>query len=188
MNYLLLAVQITLSVVLLLAATGKALRSEEFAAALRLSRLPAALIAPVSVGVPTLELGLAFALVFSTPRSLLFAMGMTVALLGVFTAWMGWVLTRRLHLRCGCFGTGSAEIGPYSIVRNGLLLLIAIGGLVLASRTPSSLPGPSVPLAITVTALGMGFVLLLAARAGLPGLFLTQERIEARRADAQRMA
>ena len=61
-SWLLLALQVILSVVLLIAATEKMLRAEEFFAALRLSHLPAGAIAPLGIAVPVLELTLALAL------------------------------------------------------------------------------------------------------------------------------
>ncbi len=62
LSWLLLALQVILSAVLLVAATEKTLRAEEFFAALRLSHLPAGSIAPIGVAVPALELTLALAL------------------------------------------------------------------------------------------------------------------------------
>ena len=56
MSWLLLALQGILSAVLLVAATEKTLRAEEFFAALRFSHLPAGSIAPIGVAVPALEL------------------------------------------------------------------------------------------------------------------------------------
>ncbi len=73
----------------------------------------------------------------------------------------------------------------YSIVRNGVLLLIAISGVVLAVRAHSPLPQPSASLVLVVTALGMSFVLLLALQAGRAGLILTLDQLEAHRANAQ---
>ena len=58
-SWLPLALQVILSAVLLVAATEKTLRAEDFFAALRLSHLPAGAIAPIGVAVPTLELTLA---------------------------------------------------------------------------------------------------------------------------------
>ena len=60
-SWLLVALQVILSVAFLVAATEKALRSEEFFAALRLSHLPAGSVAPIGVAVPALELMLALA-------------------------------------------------------------------------------------------------------------------------------
>ncbi len=62
MSWLLLAPQVILSAVLLVAATEKTLRSEEFFAALRLSHLPAGSVAPIGAAVPLVELMLALAL------------------------------------------------------------------------------------------------------------------------------
>lgn len=188
MSYLLLAVQLALGAVLLLAATGKVLHSEEFLAALRLSYLPAVLVRALGVGVPMLEYCLSVALLVSTPRTLQMALGTTVALLTIFTAWMVWVVGRQLHLQCGCFGTGGVAVGLYTIARNGLLLLIAISGLVLARQTRSPLPSPSGWLTITVMAVGMGFVLLHAFWVTRPGLILTLRQLELRLADSQREA
>ena len=179
MSWLLLALQLTLGSVLLAAAVGKALRSEEFLAALRLSHLPSGAVGPIGLAVPLIELGLAVALLLATPGSLHIAFGTTLVVLGAFTAWMAWVRARRLRVRCGCFGTGGAEVGGRTIGRNALLLLLALVGLVLAGRTESPLPGPSLPMAVAVTSMGMCFALLLALRAALPGLALTLERVEA---------
>ena len=135
MSWLLLALQVILSAVLLVAATEKMLRSEEFFAALRLSHLPAGSIAPIGVAVPALELTLALALLLAPARWLPLAFGAAALVLGAFTAWMGWVRARRLRVRCGCFGPGGGHVGPRTIARNLLLLALALGGLVLAGQT-----------------------------------------------------
>jgi hypothetical protein len=93
-------------------------------------------------------------------------------LIAAFTVWMGWVYRQGLRLRCGCFGTGSAEIGPRSVGRNLILLGLAVGGAVLAERTNSLLPGPSLSLVVTVTAVGLGVALLDALRTVGPELVL----------------
>ncbi len=178
MSWLLLAVQLILSVVFLLAATGKVLRSEEFAAALRLSHLPPTLVAPLRAAVPVVELGLALALVLGTPESLPVALAITVVLLGAFTAWMIWVRSRRLRVRCGCFGTGSAEVGRRTIARNLLLTLLALLGLALAARATSPLPGPSLPMAVLVSSVGLIVALLLALRTALPSLAMKLDQLE----------
>lgn len=185
MAWMLLVLQLCLSGVLLIAATGKMLRPEEFLGALRLSHLPAALVRPLGAGVPAVEYGLAFALLVGTTVTRRIALGATAVLFAIFTGWLVWVLMRRLHIRCGCFGIEDSEIGRHSIARNSLLLAVAIGGFVLASTTTSPLPQPSAPLAITVAATGMGCVLLLVLRAALPGLLLTLGQNEAQRSGAQ---
>src|SRR5918994_880476 len=107
LSWLLLALQVILSAVLLVAATEKTLRAEEFFAALRLSHLPTGSIAPIGVAVPALELTLALALLLAPMRWLALGFGVAALVLGAFTAWMGWVRARRLRVRCGCFGPGS---------------------------------------------------------------------------------
>src|SRR5215204_6063779 len=104
LSWLLLALQVILSVVLLVAATEKILRSQEFFAALRLSHLPAGAIAPLGIAVPALELILALALLLAPVQWLPLAFGVAALLFGAFTAWMAWVRARRLRVRCGCFG------------------------------------------------------------------------------------
>jgi hypothetical protein len=58
-----------------------------------------------------------------------------------------------------------------------VLLGLALGGLALAWRTSSPLPGPSLWLVITVTAAGLCAALLVALRAALPGLVLTLDLV-----------
>ena len=178
MSWLLLALQVILSAVFLVAATEKTLRSEEFFAALRLSRLPAGSIAPVGVAMPVLELMLALALLLAPARWLPLAFVATALILGAFTAWMGWVRARRLRVRCGCFGPGGGLVGPGTIGRNLLLLAVALGGLVLAGQTRTPLPGPSLPMAVTVTSLGACLALLIALRAAWPHLILNFEHLQ----------
>ncbi len=178
MSWLLLALQAILSAVLLVAATEKTLRSEEFFAALRLSHLPAGAVAPIGVAVPALELTLALALLLAPARWLPVAFVATALVLGAFTAWMGWVRARRLRVRCGCFGPGAGHVGPRTIGRNLLLLALALGGLVLAGQTRTPLPGPSLAMVVTVTSLGVCLALLLALRAARPHLIFSFERYE----------
>lgn len=182
MSWLLLALQVILSAVLLVAATEKSLHSEEFFVALRLSHLPAGAIAPIGVAVPALELALALALLLAPARWLPLAFAAAALMLAAFTAWMGWVRARRLRVRCGCFGPGGGQVGPGAIGRNLLLLGLALGGLALAGRTPTLLPGPSLAMAVTVTSLGLCLALLLALRAAWPTLILSFGRYQARRA------
>jgi hypothetical protein len=180
LSWLLLALQVILSVVLLVAATEKILRSEEFFAALRLSHLPAGSIAPIGVSVPALELTLALGLLLAPARWLPLAFGASALVLGAFTAWMGWVRARRLRVHCGCFSPGGGHVGPRTIARNLLLLALALGGLMLAGQTRSPLPGPSLAMAVTVTSLGVCLALLLALRTVWPHLILSFEQYQAR--------
>ncbi len=182
--WLLLALQVILSVTLLVAATEKMLRAEEFFAALRLSHLPAGAIVPIGVAVPALELMLALALLLAPVPWQPLAFAAAAVTLGAFTAWMSWVRARRLRLRCGCFGPGGGQIGPRTIGRNLLLLAMALGGVMLAGQTRSPLPGPSLAMAVTVTSLGACLALLLALRTTWPHLILSFDQYQARQAVA----
>jgi hypothetical protein len=179
-SWLLLALQVFLSVVLLIAATEKTLRAEEFFAALRLSHLPAGAIGPIGVAVPALELTLALALLLAPQQWLSLMFLATALVFGAFTVWMGWVRARRLRVRCGCFGPGGGHVGSRTIGRNLLLLALALAGLVLADQTRSPLPGPSLALAVTVTSLGACLALLVALRTAWPHLILSFEQYQAR--------
>jgi hypothetical protein len=180
--WLLLALQMILSAVLLVAATAKVLRSEELFAALRLSHLPAETIAPLGIAVPALELALALALLLAPARWLPLAFAAVVLLLGAFTAWMGWVRAHGLRVRCGCFGPGG-QVGPRTLGRNFLLLALALAGLVLAGQTRSPLPGPSLAMVVTVTSVGACLALVLALRLAWPHLFLSVEQYQTRQSD-----
>ena len=184
MSWLLLALQVILSAVLLVAATEKTLRSEEFFTALRFSHLPAGSITPIGVVVPALELTLALALLLAPARWLPIAFVAAALILGAFTAWMVWVRARGLRVRCGCFGPGGGHVGPHTIGRNLLLLALALAGLVLAGQTRSPLPGPSLAMAVTVTSLGVCIALLLALRSAWPHLILSFDHYLARQAGA----
>lgn len=180
MSWLLLGSQLFLSTLLCIAATGKALRQEEFAAALRLSHLPSRLIGLVSLMVPLAEFSLAVALVlFRTPW--LQTVYVAVAcLFAVFVLWMVWVRFRRLRVRCACFGSGE-PVGGRSITRNLLLIVIALGGAYLAAHTSSVLPTSTFWMIATVLSSCMVLALLRGLWNGLPGLALTLDQLEQRR-------
>jgi hypothetical protein len=180
LSWLLLALQVILSVAFIVAATEKTLRSEEFFAALRLSHLPAGAIGPIGVTVPVIELTLALALLLAPGRWLPLAFAAVALVLSAFTAWMGWVRARRLRVRCGCFGPGGGYVGPRTIGRNLLLLALALAGVVMTQQTRTPLPGPSLAMAVTVTSLGACLALLVALRGALPHLMLSFERYQAR--------
>ena len=177
MAWLLSGLQLVLSVVLIVAGTGKLLQLEDFGGALRLSHLPEAMVGPLRVVIPVLECFLALALLLSTPRSLEGALATTAGLFVVFTLWMVWVLARRLHLHCGCFGASGADVSWTSVMRNLLLLLLAAGGTGLAGQVKSQIPATSVWMDITVTAFAMIVALLTGLRAGLPSLVLTVDQL-----------
>jgi hypothetical protein len=87
---------------------------------------------PAAWGVPVLSLAAAVLLV--APGCAVFGCGLGLALLAVFTAAI-WINLRRgrVHIDCGCGGTGQ-RISHLLVVRNGLL----VAGLAAACWAPGS--------------------------------------------------
>jgi len=175
LSLIVLALQVGLALVFVAAATAKALRSDEFVAALRLSHFPEPVALLLAVVVPTLEVVLAFWLVLASPDRLPLAFLAAAALLAAFTLWMGWVEVRRLRVRCGCFGGNGGEVGPGTIARNAGLLVLAGAGWLASSRVASPLPGPSPELLATAVALALSVALLQALRLAWPHLVIDYE-------------
>jgi hypothetical protein len=159
MSLALTAAQIALAVVMLTAANGKLLRSDEFIAALRLSRLPDAAVRVAAVGTPVVEAALAFWLVLAPADSLSVAFATTAAVLAIFTGWMASVRARRLYIRCGCFGGGGGEVGAATILRNLVFLALAVGGTILALIGRSWLPGFSFEAALAAIPIALAVAL-----------------------------
>ncbi len=182
--YILLFCQVVLAVVLLVAATGKFINSEQLAVALRLSHISKALITPIVVLLPILELSLAFGLLLSTPRWLSLVMASTVGLFSVFTLWMLTVYIRGLKLRCGCFGAGGSDIGLHTLLKNTLLIAFSVGGLVLSFYVQSPLPILSFWLVVVVLSLGMCVVLLWSLQQAKTALILSVSQLVKTQEDA----
>ncbi|MGH2531948.1 MAG: MauE/DoxX family redox-associated membrane protein [Thermomicrobiales bacterium] len=177
LSWLLLAIQLVLATVLLLAATGKALHPDDFAAALRLSHLPSRLDRPLTVVIPLIEFGLTLTLILSTPRTLPFVLSATAMLFGIFTVWMIWIRANHLRVRCGCFGLGGKEVGWRIIGRNGLLIVLSVAGIFLTVRAQSPLPDLSFWMVVSVTSVSMCVALVAVLREMAPQLLLTGERL-----------
>jgi len=176
-TWILAALQIALASVLFLAAIGKALRSDEFTAALRLSHIPTPLVTPVAIVVPLVEASLAALLVLAPVRWLPATLTATLVLFLLFTLWMASVRMRRLRIRCGCFGPGGADVGPQTIGRNALFVLAALVALLLVRQGATLLPGPSFAMVVAVTSLAMSLALLDALRTAWPHLAVTFDRL-----------
>ncbi len=108
----------------------------------------------------------------------------TLALFAGFTGWMTWVRLRGLRLRCGCFGTGGAEIGRSTIVRNALLIAVCLAGLRLTLQVHSPLPVASFDMMIVISSLGMCLVLVQTLRTGRVGLVLSMAELSRRQEQA----
>jgi hypothetical protein len=82
-------------------------------------------LAPTAaLGVPVIEIALAVGLLGAPARAL--PALLAVAVLLVFTAVLVWAQARRVP--CPCFGGGASDrpVGPAAIVRNGVLLGLAV--------------------------------------------------------------
>jgi hypothetical protein len=121
---------VSLALILVVAATSKAMRSSEFANVLRVSRLPESYVPLVTRAVPAAELALAVTLLLARGAALAVVFGLAAGLLTSFTAWMVRILARGLSVDCGCFGGGS-KIGRGTIARNLLLASVAGAGVAL---------------------------------------------------------
>jgi hypothetical protein len=118
--------QLVLAGVLVTAAMGKFLQPGDFREAVRASGLPVGAIVSV---VPAVELGVGVLLVVLHDVPLTVAFAAALALLTAFTAWIVWVKTRKLRVRCGCFGTSDVEIGYKDVARNLVFICLAVLGL-----------------------------------------------------------
>jgi uncharacterized membrane protein YphA (DoxX/SURF4 family) len=118
-----------------------ALKLPDPAAAVRAVRayqlLPEPLVAPVSFGLPVVEIAVGLALVagvFVRTAALAAAVLLVVFLAGVGSAW-----ARGLQIDCGCFGDGGQVAAgetayPLEVLRDGALLVIAFA----LARWPAS--------------------------------------------------
>ncbi|HET8682042.1 MAG TPA: MauE/DoxX family redox-associated membrane protein [Micromonosporaceae bacterium] len=56
---------------------------------------------------------------------------LATALLVGFSVVLGHALRRRMEVSCNCFGPGIRLISPWDVLRNTVMILFAVGGLVL---------------------------------------------------------
>jgi hypothetical protein len=111
--------------VLLVAAVGKARDVRGFAATIdgyrilprRLTTLAAVLVLAAEVGSALLQVA---------PATRRWGGLVSVALFAVFLIAMASVLRRGLDIDCGCFGARPSPVSPVTMVRTGLLLLLAV--------------------------------------------------------------
>jgi hypothetical protein len=162
MSWVLAALQITLGATFIVSAAGKLMAPASLAAALRQSGIPGWWAARLTGTVTCLEFAVAAALMLTAGSNLRMALAATLSMLGLFTAWMVWVLARGLRLECACFGSGGSPIGARTIVRNLTLAAAAVAALVLAGWTTTPLPAATVWMVATVFAGGAALVLVVA--------------------------
>jgi hypothetical protein len=174
MAWVLAALQIALGATFVVSAAGKLMAPASLAAALRQSGIPGGWAARLTGAVTCVEFAVAAALMLTAGSSLRVALAATLSMLGVFTAWMVWVLARGLRLECACFGSGGTPIGVRSVARNLTLAAGAVAAFVLAGRTTTPLPAASVWFVATVFAGGTALVLVVALWSVRGHLMLTR--------------
>lgn len=110
MTIVLLAAQLLLSSVFLIAGLAKALRPGEFLSTLESGGVPPRLIVPLGRTIPLVEIPLAVSLATVPDAARQITLAAAAVLLACFTGWLAWVRIRHRHLRCGCFGAEGREI------------------------------------------------------------------------------
>jgi hypothetical protein len=163
---------------LIVASSGKLMQSRDLLGALEATGLPSPLAKASGVALPVVELTIATALVTLRGQLLTWTFATTIILLASFTAWLAYVVLRKLRIRCGCFGASHHLVSPAAIVRNGILLSAAVLGFLLAMRSSSSLPTMSVWLAMLYVNVGLALALLTALDTVRPHLILSESQLE----------
>jgi uncharacterized membrane protein YphA (DoxX/SURF4 family) len=143
-----LGARIVLAVTFLLAAVAKLAHRQRVVAQMDDILGPRA--APTAaVVVPSVEIGLALALLFATQSAL--PAWLAAGVLLVFTAVLIWAQARRVP--CPCFGGGASArpVGPAAVVRNGVLLGLAVigSGSIDGATAPATLMWVAVLGAVT---------------------------------------
>ena len=133
-------------------------RQRAFAESLRALRLlPDRVLRPVSVGITCVEIGIfvglslsAFGLVtgvVGAPSVVIATLAVAVGLLVVMTGGIALALARGAMGTCACFGVSDQPLSRRHVVRNGLLLLVALSGVAVANDIP---PGDVDPLGVAL--------------------------------------
>lgn len=124
--------------------------------------LPGWAVVPLSWFFPAAEVGLAFALLLPVSRTEA-GWGLIGLTLVFSSAVLINLLRGRSELDCGCFGGFSQKIGPETLIRNSVLLVL----LILLALSEPSRTALSLDL-ITGVSAGLVLVLLYFARLALP--------------------
>jgi hypothetical protein len=139
-----------------------------FAASVRaFGLLPSAWAGVAAGGVIACEL--AVVPLVAVPRTAVFGSALATALLAAFTTAVALVLRRGRAVACRCFGHASAPVGRRHLVRNGLLMVLALGAV--------HSPGPAHPPGVLLAVLGgTAGALVLIRLEDLIDLFATPAR------------
>ncbi len=111
------AVRVALALAFLVAGVIKLARPEVFAVTVRaFGILPDALVGPLSIALPAVEVAAAVMLLFDVRGGL----ALTAGLLGVFVAILVYALRMGLDIDCGCYGPSDPEREAFGSIRQAL--------------------------------------------------------------------
>ncbi len=140
MDYLDFSCRVLLGTVFAVAVVGKVRRStayREFVASLRgLGWLPESVLSPVAVAVVACE-ALVVGLL-AVPVTGVLGHLLAVLVLGSFSAAVAVSLYRGQQVRCRCFGSDGGQFGVSHLVRNGLLMVVGVLGVVASAAGGAS--------------------------------------------------
>lgn len=170
------AFRLVLAATFLVSASGKFVGGgDQLGNALRLS-VPRPLARVSALAVTPLEFLLAALLLFGNKRTIEIGLGGSAGLLLVFSAWMASVLIRDLQLQCSCFGPSGAAVSWRHVARNGVLIAVALAGLLLVPTSRDPL-GTTTWTGLAVAAGALLIVLGVALRRAFPALAFSVEQV-----------
>src|SRR4051812_7751460 len=129
MIYVLLASRLFVGMLFLWSFTSKVRHRARFtdftAAAKELApELPTAVVVPV-----VLASEAAIVIAVAIPATVALGFAIALALLGAFTVGLASAIRKERRVSCQCFGASTTQVGPAHIVRNLLLVLGAVTGI-----------------------------------------------------------
>jgi hypothetical protein len=126
----------------------------------RMKLLPATLVGPAAVAVVTAEAASPLLLALPLTATAVAGFGVASVLLTAFGAAILISVRRGDHTPCQCFGRSSVPLGPLHAVRNGVLVGVAVLGVV-ASTTGGRAELPKLMIAAVAGLVGGGLVTVL---------------------------
>ena len=125
MNWLVLAVRVVLGAIFVVAGASKVGHADMFAAQIAGFRLlPAAVIAPIAIALPFLEVLLGIYLILGLFTRT--AAWIAVALLAAFDLAIASAVVRGMSVSCGCFGPNDATVTSWAeVARDAVFVVLA---------------------------------------------------------------
>ena len=135
MNWLVLAVRVLLGALFVVAGASKVGHADVFAAEIAGFRLlPAAVIAPIAIALPFLDMLLGVYLILGLFTRT--AAWIAVALFAVFDLAIASAVVRGMTISCGCFGPSDATVTSWAeVARDAVLVVLAA---LVALRPPGT--------------------------------------------------